>query len=101
MLRLNAEQKARSEGMNRRDARGPGGVTQVDLVQIAVSVDYQPPDDGKHEPTEEEVEGEHQQGPPPLSVHQSGEDVLQEETELDHYAMGADLSNLLYLIRSH
>lgn len=38
----------------------------------------EPPDDGEPEPGEDEAEGKHDEGPPPLGVHEGGEDVLKE-----------------------
>ena len=37
----------------------------------------QPPNQGESQPRHEESEGEDHEGPSPLDVHQSGEDVLQ------------------------
>ena len=38
----------------------------------------QPPDDGERQPRQDEAEGEDDQGPSPLGVHECCEDVLQE-----------------------
>ena len=46
-------------------------------VKIPMSEGDEPPDHGKREPAEEETECEDEECPPPLNVHQRGENVRQ------------------------
>ena len=76
MLRLDAEEETSCERSHIADARDPGLVAGRGRLEVPVGEEDQPPENGEPQPGEEEVHGEHQEGPPPLGVHQSGEDVL-------------------------
>lgn len=70
MLRFYAKQEARSEGSDSDDAGAAVGTALHGIaVEVAVGQTYQPPDDGESQPTEQEVQREHQQRPSPLGVH--------------------------------
>lgn len=60
-------------------------IGQMQLLQIAMGESNQPPNYGEEQPRTDETEGEHQQSPAPLSVHQRREDVLQEADMLLRY----------------
>jgi hypothetical protein len=81
VLGLDAEEEAGGEVEDVDDARRPVGlllvVGQVVGLEVAVAEGDQPPDDREAQPREHEAEREHEQRPPPLHVHQRGEDVLQ------------------------
>lgn len=77
MLCFHGEQEAAGEGVNivetwnERDVfvwRGRG--------EVSVREDDEPPDEGEQQPGEDEGEGEHEQRPAPLRVHEGREDVL-------------------------
>lgn len=82
MLSFNAEQKTRREIIYLRDARRPSGVIlirrQMLRLEISMSERNQPPDHSETQPGEQKARGENNERPPPLSVDQSGEDVLKE-----------------------
>lgn len=82
VLRLDAVQEAAGEVVDVEHAGGPVSVLlerrEMVRLQVAVREEDQPPDDGEAQPGEEEAGGEDQEGPSPLGVHQSREDVLQE-----------------------
>lgn len=64
-------------------------IGQMHLLQVAMCKRNQPPDHGKKQPRTDEAEGEHQQSPAPLGVHQGCENVLQEaQVLLRHLGCG-------------
>lgn len=78
MLSFDGEEEAASEGVDIIEARDEGGIAvRRRGGEITVSEDDEPPDEGEHEPGEDEGEREHEQRPAPLRVHKGGEDVLQ------------------------
>lgn len=85
MLGFHAKQKAGHERSHVDHARRPLCVVGVLGRQVAVRVGDQVPADAESQPAEQETRAEHEQRPPPLGVHQSGEQVLQvSPPELGH-----------------
>ena len=75
MLRLDAEEECGSKCVHVGDA------CFVESLSIGVGVamggGHRVPHERKAQPREQEIHGEHEKRPAPLSVHQRGEDVLQ------------------------
>lgn len=77
MLCLDAEQERGGEPVHVGDAVvGCGVVGGRPEVKVVVGDHDEPPDHGETCPAEEKAEGEHEQCPAPLGIHQGGEDVL-------------------------
>lgn len=78
MLCFDGEEEAAGERVDVVEAGDEGDIfIGWRWGKIAVGEDDEPPDEGKHEPGEDEGKREHQQRPAPLRVHEGGEDVLQ------------------------
>lgn len=76
VLGFDGEEEAAGEGVDIVETGDEGFAGVGGRAEVAVREDDEPPDEGEEEPGQDEGEGEHEQRPAPLGVHEGSEDIL-------------------------